>query len=144
MAATGPTWRQPRLAPIWPRSWRSTPRCPSITQASTLKCLESACLLQRCPPAKPHPKPLKVREKGRCSFCDSSTNTHEAHSVPALTFIVSQLLCSNHKLTFLLLQVSPRFPSQRHPASLSTVTERARPMTTPTMPRPLTWPPLQS
>lgn len=61
MAATDPTWRPPRLAPIWPRSWRSTPRCPSITQASMLKCSGSACLLQRCPPAKPHPKPLKVR-----------------------------------------------------------------------------------
>lgn len=61
MAATGPTWRPPHLAPTWPRNWRSTPRCPSIMQASTLKCSGSACLLQRCPPAKPHPKPLKVR-----------------------------------------------------------------------------------
>lgn len=60
MAATGPTWRPAHLAPIWPRSWRSTPRCPSITQASMLKCSGGACLLQRCPPAKPHPKPLKV------------------------------------------------------------------------------------
>lgn len=62
-AATGPTWHPPRLVPTWLRSWRSTPRCPSIMQALTLKCSGSACLLQRCPPAKPHPKPSKVREE---------------------------------------------------------------------------------
>lgn len=61
-AATGPTWHLPRLAPTWPKSWRSTPRCPSIMQALTLKCSGSARLLQRCPPAKPHPKPSKVRQ----------------------------------------------------------------------------------
>lgn len=62
MAATDPTWHRLHLAPTWPGNWRSTPRCPSIMQASMLKCSGSACLLQRCPPAKLHPKPSKVRE----------------------------------------------------------------------------------
>lgn len=66
MAATGPTLHPPHLEPTSPRNWRSTPRCPSIMQASMLKCLGSACLLQRCPPAKPHPKPSKVSHRYRC------------------------------------------------------------------------------
>lgn len=59
-AATGPASSPPRHAPIWPRSWRSTPRCPSIMQASTCRCSASACSPQRCTPAKLHPKPSNV------------------------------------------------------------------------------------
>lgn len=88
MAATGPTWRPPRLAPTWPGSWRSTPRCPSITQASTLKCSGSACLLQRCPPVKPHPKPSKVRFLWCVSGCDGMCQLSLASQLPVNPHLV--------------------------------------------------------
>ncbi len=59
-AATGPALSQPRHALIWPRSWRSTLRCPSIMQASTCRCSASPCSPQRCTPAELHPKPSNV------------------------------------------------------------------------------------
>ncbi len=59
-AATGPALSPPRHALIWPRSWRSTLRCPSIMQASTCRCSASPCSPQRCTPAELHPKPSNV------------------------------------------------------------------------------------
>lgn len=61
-AVTGQTQPPPRPEPIWPRSWRNTPRCLLTMQALMSRCLGSACWSQRLPAVlKHHPKPSNVR-----------------------------------------------------------------------------------